>query len=109
MYDSKTKWQMFCESFRAEARWAKSVQHLRDNGELENEPRDIGKLIKAIKDDITEEEKENIRKFLWKEFKEKHQTESGCSSEPCRRPTRCVLVSLDTHSRKPYLLVSFLE
>lgn len=62
------KWQVFKESFCTEARWQKSVQHLAEAGELENGPRDIGKLIPAVKDDITEEEKENIKEFLWKEF-----------------------------------------
>lgn len=62
------KWQMFKESFKTEARWEKAVQHLRDNGELENSPKDIGKLIKAIRDDITEEEKETIKDFLWQQY-----------------------------------------
>ena len=62
------KWQLFVESFRTEARWEKSVQHLRDNGELENSPRDIGKLLKEIPNDIIAEEKENIKEWLWKHF-----------------------------------------
>jgi len=62
------RWQTFKESFKTEARWEKSIQHLKEKGELENSPRDIGKLIKEIKNDIAEEEKENIKDFLWKEF-----------------------------------------
>jgi ATP-dependent helicase/DNAse subunit B len=46
----------------------KAIQHLKEKGELEFTPRDIGKLIKEIQDDITEEEKENILNFLWNEF-----------------------------------------
>jgi len=64
----KGKWQVFCEGYRAEARWQKAVQHLRDNGDIEGSPRDIGKLIKEIQRDIIEEENENIRDFLWKQF-----------------------------------------
>ena len=64
----KGKWELFKEGFRTEARWLKSIQHLKESGELENSPRDIGKLIKAIQQDITEEEKENIKNFLWREF-----------------------------------------
>jgi len=64
----KGKWQTFLESYRTEARWQKSIQHLRDSGELENSPRDIGRLIKAIKQDIIEEEKTEIMEFLWKQF-----------------------------------------
>lgn len=67
-FTSKGKWETFKESFRTEARWEKAVQHLRDNGELLNDPKDIGKLLIEVKKDIGEEEKENIKKFLWKEF-----------------------------------------
>jgi len=66
---SKGKWQTFCEGFKSEARWRKAVQHLRDKDELENDPADIGKLMKEINKDIEEEEKETIKDFLYKEFK----------------------------------------
>lgn len=62
------RWQSFKESFKTEARWQKAVQHLEEAGELEHAPKDIGKLLIEIKRDITEEEKENIKNFLWKEF-----------------------------------------
>lgn len=62
------RWQIFKDGYRTEARWIKAVQHLRESGELENSPRDIGKLIPEIQRDITEEEKEIIKNFLWKEF-----------------------------------------
>jgi len=64
----KGRWQTFKESFCTEARWLKALFYLRDNGELDNSPRDIGKLMKRVNEDITEEEKENIKEFLWKEF-----------------------------------------
>ena len=64
----KGKWETFKESFRTEARWNKAVQHLRDNGELENAPRDIGVLIKEVHRDIQEEEMDEIKKFLWDEL-----------------------------------------
>ena len=67
-FSSKGKWETFKESFKTEARWEKGIQHLRDNGKLENSPRDIGSLIKEIQRDIEEEEKENIKEFLWKEY-----------------------------------------
>jgi hypothetical protein len=67
-FTSKGKWVTFMESFRTEARWNKAVQHLNERGELENAPRDIGKLLKEVNLDIIEEEKENIKEFLWKEF-----------------------------------------
>lgn len=63
---TKGKWETFKDGFRTEARWNKSIQHLREKDELTNSPKDIGKLIKEIQNDITEEEKENIKNFLWK-------------------------------------------
>lgn len=65
---SKGRWELFKESYRTEARWQKAVQHLREMNELENSPRDIGKLIKEVQNDIIEEEKENIKNFLWQEY-----------------------------------------
>lgn len=62
------KWQTFKDGYRTEARWQKAVQHLKENGQLKVEPADIGLLIKEVKKDIVEEEKENIKDFLWKEF-----------------------------------------
>lgn len=67
-HDSKSKWQIFKEGYKTESRWEKAFQHLRDNGELENTPRDIPKLIIEVQKDIGEEEKEIIKKFLWQEF-----------------------------------------
>jgi len=67
---SKGKWQTFKESYKTEARWQKAIQHLKENGELKNDSCDIGKLIVEIKKDIGQEEKENIKEFLWKEFGE---------------------------------------
>lgn len=64
----KGRWDAFKEDYKTEARWLKSVHALRDKGDLENDPRDIGKLIKSIQQDITEEEKEEIKTFLWGEF-----------------------------------------
>lgn len=66
--ESKSKWGLFMEGYKTEARWLKSVQHLQDKNELDNSPKDIGKLIEEIKNDITNEEKEVIKDFLWKEY-----------------------------------------
>lgn len=67
-HTGKGKLETFFESFCTEARWEKSVQHLRDNGDILNDPKDIGQLIKAIHLDIEEEEKEAIKNFLWHNF-----------------------------------------
>jgi len=69
--EEKTKGRMeiFMESFRTEARWEKAVQHLSERGELENEPRDIGKLFKEVHTDIEAEEAAAVKEWLWREFK----------------------------------------
>lgn len=64
----KGKWDVYKDSFQTEARWLKAIFYLRDCGYLDNTPRDIGNLMKRVSVDIEEEEKENIKEFLWKEF-----------------------------------------
>ena len=54
------------QDYCTEARWQKAVQHLRDDGELENSPRDIGRLIKEIPNDIKKECEEEIKEKLFK-------------------------------------------
>lgn len=65
---SKSRLEVFYESFRTPARWEKAVQHLMERGELENEPKDIGKLFREVHTDIESEEAENIKEFLYREF-----------------------------------------
>ena len=43
------------EFLRTPARWNKAVQHLREAGNLEDSPRDIGNLIKEVQADIQRE------------------------------------------------------
>ena len=45
------------------------MQHLSESGQLTNTPKDIGMLIKEIERDLIEEEEQNIRTFLWNNFK----------------------------------------
>lgn len=68
-YSTKGKWLTFLGSFNTEARWEKSIQRLDELGELENSPRDIGRLLKGINEDIESEEKQDVMNFLWKENK----------------------------------------
>lgn len=65
----KNNFQNFMESFRTEARWLKAIQHLRDNGELKEDLPDIGPLINEIKRDMKEEHMEEIKSFLYQNFK----------------------------------------
>jgi hypothetical protein len=64
-HTSGGKWQSYCAQFCTEARWEKAIAHLKERGELVHEPRDIGPLLKEIKEDITAEEKEAIMQVLW--------------------------------------------
>jgi len=67
-HTGKGRFELFKEKFRTEARWNKAVQHLRERGELEEDPRDIGKLLKELNQDIIEECQDEIKEWLWKEF-----------------------------------------
>lgn len=46
------------------ARWQKAIQHLRERGEIEDSPRDIGKLIQEVQADIKKECLDEIRERL---------------------------------------------
>lgn len=58
------------KGFQSEARWTKAVIHAKEQNKLENSPRDIGMLLKKIQVDIEEEEKETIKNYLYKCYKE---------------------------------------
>lgn len=52
--------------YRTEARWFKAIQHLREQGLLVDEPKDIGILIKEINNDVLVEEQEEIKEAVFK-------------------------------------------
>lgn len=54
------------EQLATERRWQKAVEHLRDAGQLENSPRDIGLLIKEVPADILAEHEQTIKEELFK-------------------------------------------
>lgn len=60
--------QSIIDTLNTEARFAKAVQHLRENGEIEDTPRDIGKLMREIKRDTLEEEREWIVETIANHF-----------------------------------------
>lgn len=60
--------ELYIKSFKNEARWQKALLHLKETGKLENQPKDIGALIKEVQQDIITEEGENIKKFLYNKF-----------------------------------------
>jgi len=51
--------------YKTSARWAKSVQHLREAGLLEDSPKDIGLLMKSARDDIHYECEPEIKEALF--------------------------------------------
>jgi len=83
--------KMYC----TEARWRKAVQHLRERGELDDSPKDIGALIKEIPLDILGDSKDNIKEqlfsFFWpkikrgvtKGFPEWYKNQLAESAFPC--------------------------
>jgi len=56
---------LLTETYKTEARWRKAVQHLRESGNLENSPRDIGKLIREVPADILKENEDDIKAALF--------------------------------------------
>jgi hypothetical protein len=58
--------ELIATQLRTGARWLKSVQHLREEGKIEGSPRDIGKLINYIVEDVEEEEEDWIKDQLFK-------------------------------------------
>ncbi len=54
------------DQFRTPARWNKAIQHLRELGQIEDSPRDIGKIIKEIPADVLKECQLEIQAELWK-------------------------------------------
>ena len=51
--------------YRSEARWMKAVQHVKERGELENSPRDIGLLFKEVSVDLVKECTDEIKQILF--------------------------------------------
>ena len=64
--------QKIISMYKSEARWNKAIQHLEEQGILERDPRDIGKLIKEISTDVHTECQDEIKGLLfqwaWKQI-----------------------------------------
>ena len=57
--------QRLIESFGTPARWQKAIIHLRERGELEGSPKDIGALLREVPDDVLKECEQEIRDRLF--------------------------------------------
>lgn len=58
--------QILTTKYTSESRWNKAIQHIKERGELDNSPKDIGALIKEVQLDISTECKEDIKEELYK-------------------------------------------
>lgn len=58
--------QILISNYGTPARWDKAIQHLREAGELEDSPRDIGRLIPEIQADVERECRDEIADALYK-------------------------------------------
>jgi hypothetical protein len=58
--------QLIGNGLCTQARWMKAVQHLKEAGQLQNDPRDIGALLKEIPIDIQKECEDEIKDALFK-------------------------------------------
>jgi hypothetical protein len=63
--------QIIQTKYASQARWNKAIIHLKERGELDNSPKDIGNLIKEVQEDIKTECKEEIKEELWQWAKDK--------------------------------------
>ena len=66
--DKKDLLLRLVDRYRVEARWDKGVQHMREDGRLDETPRDIGSLIKEVQGDVKEECADEIRDALFAEY-----------------------------------------
>lgn len=62
---SKDIIQRIGEAYNGPARWRKAVQHLREAGQIEDSPRDIGLLIREIPEDVLRECESEIKEELF--------------------------------------------
>jgi hypothetical protein len=60
--------QELIERYRTDARWNKAVQHLRESGDLDGSPKDIGPLMKEIAVDVRRECEDEIKQILFNHF-----------------------------------------
>lgn len=60
--------ELLIQEYCTPARWNKAIQHLRERGELQDAPQDIGKLMQEIPADVEKECADEIREKLWQAF-----------------------------------------
>ena len=63
---SKDILQQIIDKYKTNARWEKADQHLKEDGKIENSPRDISVLIKEVRKDVEEECSDEIKEMLFR-------------------------------------------
>ena len=58
--------QKLGDAYGTQARWQKAVMHLREQGKIEDSPKDIGLLMREIPQDVLKECEEEIKNLLFK-------------------------------------------
>lgn len=58
--------QLLADRYTTPARWRKSVQHIRERGEIEDSPRDIGKILAEVPEDVLKECREEMMEDLFR-------------------------------------------
>lgn len=65
----KSNTQEYFEQYNTTARFEKMVQKLKESGNYQGEPKEIGTLMKMLNQDLEEECKEDVKDELWKMFR----------------------------------------
>lgn len=60
--------QQLIDRYKTPARWNKAIQHLRDRGELDESPRDIGNLMREVGQDVLRECEGEIKDILFEHY-----------------------------------------
>lgn len=60
--------QQLIEKYRTPARWQKAVQHLRESGDYDGSPRDIGNLMREVGQDVMRECEGEIKDILFEHY-----------------------------------------
>jgi hypothetical protein len=66
----KGKFEELKDKYRSEARWDKAIMRLKEEGNYTGSLKDIGAIIKIVRLDILEEERDNIKHDLWAIYKD---------------------------------------
>lgn len=61
----KGKLEGMKDKYRSEARWHKAVMRLKEEGRWTQSLKDIGEIMKLVRQDLIDEEKDNIKRDFW--------------------------------------------